>query len=281
MLAQSQDPGMIDRAFGRLAPLRERPLPGQKPALRLKKGYRNHPIKLDRPESGEVLVQTSDYGLAGENFYASSRNPPHYAPVPGAIPLLWVRDGVARRLARVDRRLARSGLGLWLFDGWRPTAVQTYFHDRWMPAMLRDKRPDLCESEIAREVGSYWAQPTTDPDAPSPHLTGAAVDLSLCWRDTKERLWLGSLFDDVNSIAHLDYFEGSSADEIAISHEEARMNRRLLYWVMVEAGFAANPSEWWHFSYGDQMWARLSGAESAFYGATAPPSALGAREAAE
>jgi D-alanyl-D-alanine dipeptidase len=47
---------------------------------------------------------------------------------------------------------------------------------------------------------------------------------------------------------------------------EARSNRRLLYWLMTEGGFASNPNEWWHFSWGDQMWARLSGAEAAFFG---------------
>jgi D-alanyl-D-alanine dipeptidase len=37
---------------------------------------------------------------------------------------------------------------------------------------------------------------------------------------------------------------------------------------MIEAGFAANPTEWWHFSFGDQMWAKLTGADAALYGGT-------------
>ena len=55
-----------------------------------------------------------------------------------------------------------------------------------------------------------------------------------------------------------------------MSDEEARTNRRLLYWVMTEAGFANNPTEWWHYSWGDQLWARLMGRPHAHYGACIP-----------
>ena len=51
--------------------------------------------------------------------------------------------------------------------------------------------------------------------------------------------------------------------------EEARANRRLLHWLMTEEGFAGHPDEWWHFSWGDQMWAALTGAPHAHYGAAA------------
>ena len=35
---------------------------------------------------------------------------------------------------------------------------------------------------------------------------------------------------------------------------------------MTEEGFAGHPDEWWHFSWGDQMWAALTGAGEAHYG---------------
>jgi D-alanyl-D-alanine dipeptidase len=41
---------------------------------------------------------------------------------------------------------------------------------------------------------------------------------------------------------------------------------------MADEGFAAHPDEWWHFSYGDQMWAALTDAPAALYGVTAPVS---------
>jgi D-alanyl-D-alanine dipeptidase len=39
---------------------------------------------------------------------------------------------------------------------------------------------------------------------------------------------------------------------------------------MIEAGFANTPTEWWHYSWGDQMWARLSGQGAALFGACNP-----------
>jgi D-alanyl-D-alanine dipeptidase len=39
---------------------------------------------------------------------------------------------------------------------------------------------------------------------------------------------------------------------------------------MTGEGFANYPEEWWHFSWGDQMWARLTGAPAAIYGGAAP-----------
>ena len=57
----------------------------------------------------------------------------------------------------------------------------------------------------------------------------------------------------------------------SFSDEEARANRRLLHWLMVEEGFAGHPDEWWHFSWGDQMWAALTGAPAAHYGMATLP----------
>jgi D-alanyl-D-alanine dipeptidase len=111
----------------------------------------------------------------------------------------------------------------------------------------------------------YWAAPSVGDKAPSPHSTGGAIDLIIRWKGG-DPLWMGSLFDDASAIANTAYFEGAAAGaSFSFSAGEARANRRLLYWLMVDAGFASNPREWWHFSYGDQMWAQLTGAPAALY----------------
>jgi D-alanyl-D-alanine dipeptidase len=40
----------------------------------------------------------------------------------------------------------------------------------------------------------------------------------------------------------------------------------LLNQVMTHSGFQRHPTEWWHFSYGDQLWAWISNEKSAIYG---------------
>ncbi|MEZ5957343.1 MAG: M15 family metallopeptidase [Hyphomonadaceae bacterium] len=249
--------------FGSLAALRDRPIPP--PPEHRARGYRELPIAFEGAANKESLVTLGDYGVSGDNFYAQSRNPPYYAVIPGSIKTLLLRQGVTERLGGVNERLAEAQLELFVFDAWRPQAVQAYFHDRWLPAELRKRKPHLSDAELAAEVANYWAAPSTSADAPSPHSTGGAVDLTIRWQNS-DPLWMGSLFDDASPLAHTDRFETKTDDAaFSFSNEEARANRRLLYWLMVEAGFASNPSEWWHFSFGDQMWAKLRNEPQALY----------------
>lgn len=255
--------------FGSLSALRDKPIPP--PPEDRARGYRELPIAFDGAANKEPLVALNTYGVAGENFYAQPRNPPYYAIIPGSIKTLSLRQGAAERLRDVNARLAEAKLELFVFDAWRPQAVQAYFHDRWLPAELRKRRPHLSEAELAAEVTNYWAAPSAGREAPSPHSTGGAVDLTIRWRDG-DPLWFGSLFDDASSLAHTDRFEAETNEQdFSFSNEEARANRRLLYWLMTEAGFASNPSEWWHFSFGDQMWAKLRNEPEALYAGTEAP----------
>ena len=81
---------------------------------------------------------------------------------------------------------------------------------------------------------------------------------------------MGTIFDDVTEASHTDACERAADAQLSFSDLEARANRRLLYWLMEEEGFCNNPTEWWHYSFGDQMWARLTGAEAAYYSAAEP-----------
>jgi D-alanyl-D-alanine dipeptidase len=82
---------------------------------------------------------------------------------------------------------------------------------------------------------------------------------------------MGSLFDDVTALANRDRFENLPPGNFSFSDQEAQANRRLLHWLMAEEGFAGHPDEWWHFSWGDQMWAALTGEAAAHYGMAVIP----------
>jgi D-alanyl-D-alanine dipeptidase len=220
----------------------------------------------------EGVVEARDCGLAGENFYASARNPPYWQRVEGATDRLWLRTTVAGMLLKVNARAGEAGLELFLFDAWRPRAVQAYFHDIWMPQELQRRDPGLTGAALMEEVQRYWSAPSDDAGSPAPHATAAAVDLTLRWKDG-EMLWMGSLFDDVTALANRDRFENLAPENFSFSDQEARANRRLLHWLMVEEGFAGHPDEWWHFSWGDQLWAALTSAAAAHYGLAEIPSA--------
>lgn len=256
--------------FAKVNPRRDRALDGMAELRRARTGCRAYSIAYDGEAQREPLVDVRDYGIAGRNYYAHARNPPYWAVIEGSIDRVLVRRSVAERLQKIDESLRAEGLALFLHDGWRPIAVQRYFHDVWLPAELKARRPDLDDAALREEVGRYWAAPTRDASSPAPHATGAAVDLTLTFADGTP-LWMGSLFDDASDLARPDKFEGEDA-EWSFSNEEARANRRMLYWTMTEAGFVGHPNEWWHYSYGDQAWAKVTGAPAALYGLAEGPS---------
>ena len=251
--------------FGALEELRTRPIPDQTPIRSRTPGWRAK-VAIDHtsPQFQEPLVDLKAHAIAGENYYHATRNPPYYRRIEGSVPDLLARASVAERLAAVNARIAAHDLELFIFDAWRPRAVQAYFHDVWMPEELKKRHPHLAGDDLWREVGRYWSAPTKDPKGPAPHSTGGAVDLTLRWKSGGQ-LWMGSLFDDATAIAHRDHFERKTSD-LGFSDEEARANRRLLHWLMSDAGFVGYYEEWWHFSYGDQYWAGVTDAPAALYG---------------
>jgi D-alanyl-D-alanine dipeptidase len=257
--------------FGPLEQLRQRPIGDLADARAARIGFRSK-IRLARDNRlfGESVVEARDFGLGGENYYASGRNPPYWQPIAGATEKLLLRQGVVEKLLKVNARAGEAGLELFLFDAWRPREVQAYFHDVWMPHELKARGSRLRGPALTEEVERYWSAPTDDPGSPAPHATGAAVDLTLQWKGG-EKLWMGSLFDDATPLAHRDRFENLGAESFSFSDEEARANRRLLHWLMKEEGFAGHPDEWWHFSWGDQLWAALTSAAAAHYGLADAP----------
>jgi D-alanyl-D-alanine dipeptidase len=250
--------------FGELEEWRQKPIPDQTGVRARRVGCRSLPIGRENVHFSEPLVDIRGHGIAGENYYWSQRNPPYWQRIEGAIPDLWLRETVAGKLAAANTTLAKAGLELFVLDAWRPRAVQAYFHDVWMPAQLRKHHPELDGESLTREIERYWAAPTRGENSPAPHATGGAVDLTLRFIGG-DFLWMGSLFDDATEIAHRDHFE-SRGDAMCFSDAEARANRRLLHWAMNNQGFSGHAEEWWHFSWGDQMWAAEKGMAAAYYG---------------
>ncbi|MEQ8965953.1 MAG: M15 family metallopeptidase [Azospirillaceae bacterium] len=250
-------------------------------------GGRPIPVDEDDPRAAEPLVDIAEAGLAGEAFYArgDGGNAPYHRRLDGAPDRILLRAGVVERLAGVDARLAEAGLALFLLDGWRPFAVQealwAFFLDDARAAGAAD------EAAARAEALQYCGDPTRyDPGDPATwpaHQTGGAVDLTLARRAPNGRiepLFMGGLFDDPSPVSHTAAFETQSpAGPLAgsASAAAARANRRILYWSMREAGFTNLATEWWHYDFGDRLWAaglvargQAETPPAAFYTPTAP-----------
>lgn len=156
------------------------------------------------------------------------------------------RQSVAKKLKRVAKQLSEKGLGIYIYELYR-TPEQQQVRLRETYNRYGDKFSD--KNELERFVRRCTA------GVGGGHQTGGAVDLTLC---------------DSNGIL-LDM--GSEypvkCQEMVTSFHLSpivNMRRRLLCNVMHKEGFANYPGEWWHFSYGDRLWAAYSYKRYAIYG---------------
>ncbi|MEB3317443.1 MAG: M15 family metallopeptidase [Cyanobacteriota bacterium] len=183
-----------------------------------------------------------------------------------------LRQGVVERLLRAQRllRTREPSWRLAIFDAWRPVAVQRFMVAQATAQTCRARGLDPAGTgpaweAVREEVACFWAPPSEDPATPPPHSTGAAVDLTLASANGAP-LEMGGAIDAIGPISHpLHHAAAATADP---GGEAARWHRRrlLLAAVMGEAGFAQHPGEWWHFSWGDQLWAWRTGQPMALYG---------------
>lgn len=182
--------------------------------------------------------------------------------LPGALPECFVREGVLERLLRVADTLP-SEYKLVLLDAWRPFSLQKWLFERHTQQLVNGPRSN------GQSPDMFVSRPSEDTERQPPfHLTGGAVDLTIA--DNRGQLLnMGTRFDKTTKASYTCHYE--SVGETNERARGVRDNRRFLYQSMIEAGFANIPSEWWHFSYGDQLWAALTGREKAIYGSTQPP----------
>jgi D-alanyl-D-alanine dipeptidase len=135
-----------------------------------------------------------------------------------ATPLLRREAAVA--LGRVQRELAARGLGLKVWDGYRPLRA-TLAMVAWCE---KHHRTDLLDNGyIARR---------------SRHNQGVAIDLTVVHLASGEELAMGTPFDEFSERAHTANATGLIAE-----------NRKLLGDAMRRAGFVNYVDEWWHFSF--------------------------------
>lgn len=129
----------------------------------------------------------------------------------------YLQKSAALALDEVQKELEKQGLGLKIYDCYRPFSVQKIF---W----------EICPD--ARYVA--------DPKVGSKHNRGTAVDLTLIDLKTGEELEMPSLYDD---------FSEKASRNCKKMSEKARKNCKLLEKIMKKHKFVPQPTEWWHFDY--------------------------------
>ena len=177
-----------------------------------------------------------------------------------------LRLGVVQRLLDAQQQLVEHdpSLRLSIFDAWRPIAVQAFMVDHSIAELCRERGVEVRSGDafgqVVADVGRFWAAPSRDPMTPPPHSTGAAVDLTLSSSDGTP-LAMGGEIDAIGAVSEPQYYAGREDSDAQRWHQR----RQLLADVMEASGFAQHPKEWWHYSFGDQLWAWRRGAAVAIY----------------
>lgn len=154
-------------------------------------------------------------GLVMDLRYASTDNFMQQLLYP-SINTTYLRKPAADSLVIIQKILNQSGLGLKIFDAYRPYSVTEKMWEQ-----VQDDR--------------YAA----DPKKGSGHNRGAAVDVTIINLKNNEALEMGTGFDNFSDTAHHAFTNLS---------EEVLQNRLLLKSVMEQHGFKALDTEWWHYS---------------------------------
>jgi zinc D-Ala-D-Ala dipeptidase len=163
-------------------------------------------ITLDKSIKLDIRYAT-DNNFVGKTVYPEAR--------------AFLQKPAANALIRVHKNLKKQGLGLLIFDGYRPWAITKLFWE----VTPEDKRKFVA-----------------NPEKGSKHNRGCAVDLSVYDLKTGLEIDMPSGFDEFTERASPDY-KGGTAEQTA--------NRDLLRKLMEEVGFTVNVNEWWHFDYKD------------------------------
>lgn len=212
---------------------------------------KNEEIKC-KPFWNDELVFTwneeDDYiiNLEGEEMSKYIKNNPNF--------WIFVRKEVKNKLLEIDKYLKEKWYYLALKIWYRPVEVQKSLFEEIFK-YYKEKHitnPEKTEKEIYNET----IQMISDPSKfISPHTTGGAVDVVLY-----DENWD---LVDMWCVANYIWDEAHISTDLITDKQKA--NRDILIDSFLNHWFATLASEWWHFSYWDQAWAKFVGEKEARY----------------
>ncbi|MBI5797476.1 M15 family metallopeptidase [Candidatus Woesearchaeota archaeon] len=161
----------------------------------------------------------------------------------------FVRESVAIKISQAQSLLP-EGVKIKVIDGFRPLSAQRKIYKQVFEE-IKEKYPSWTEKQVGKETDKWVANPKMTP----PHCTGAAIDLILVNEKGKE-LDFGTSINTSSPKAAMKY---------PFISPRAKKNRELLNKTLRQVDFRNYPLEWWHWSYGDRIWAYYEKKEHAIY----------------
>ena len=165
-----------------------------------------------------------------------------------------VREAVFEKIGRISKILDKEDKRLIIRSVWRCFAHQKLLRDRRIK-IIKKEHPNKSLKKISKIVSYFIA-----PEEESMHSTGGAVDALIY--DLKKNCVMD--FGN-NDGLHLELNKTCYPFHPNIT-AQVRKNRELLISLFDKEDFVVDPKEYWHFDYGDVIWAIEKGEKSAKYG---------------
>jgi len=163
-----------------------------------------------------------------------------------------MRTYVYELLKRANAALP-AGYNIVVYEGYRSKADQIKV---WHQIIEQRKKEYPHMDENSEEFITMCNLVVANPYRQgSGHQSGAAVDISLVNGSGVEY--------DMGGIVR--GFGEEAPFYSPIISDEARKNRLILKNAVEGAGLVCYPTEWWHYSFGDRLWARVTGSKLAIF----------------
>ena len=196
----------------------------------LRQKLRNPSIIIKEDNSALVSLKTSPFDLV---FEPSIKKDYKY----------YVREAVYEKIGRISRQLTKANKRLIIRSVWRSFEHQQMLRDQ-RKLSLQIEHPEKTSKEIV-EIVSYFIAPATE----SMHATGGAVDALIYDLKNDCVMDFGTnkgLVIDLNKKCYPFHPEITAL---------ARKNRNELINLFQEEDFVVDLKEYWHFDFGNVIWA--------------------------
>ena len=149
------------------------------------------------------------------------------------------------------QNLLPQGYRFLIYEAFRTRQRQIELWDNII-AHLHKEHPEWDPAQYTFEANKFIANPH---GFGSGHQAAAAVDITLC-DDAGQEFLMGT---------NVQEFTAMTRTNSNTIKQEERNRRTILRNALETQGVINYPDEWWHFSYGDRLWAEVTGRNATFY----------------
>lgn len=202
----------------------------------------NQPVRKFEPHSGFVLVRDYIPDVIEDIRYFTTNNFMGEKVNGYQANAAILTRQAAHRLKEAADEFRSMGYVIKIYDAYRPQSAVNHFVKWAQGADQKNKKdyyPTIAKNNlfpryIARKSG---------------HSKGSTVDMTICDKETKEEVDMGSHFDYFGPPSHTAFTGNYPGGTVNNTHNK---NRMMLKRVMERHGFTNYANEWWHYTLNHQ-----------------------------